>query len=187
MKKCRFQRKKNVDSSTFFQIPTNFSRFRRLFPNFNDIFCKFRWPFKKKKKKNSNDRPNQPTLTLTQNTQLTNSGGWFRVPSPSTRCWQVSLGWVQNQLGLTWPVDRPNLNTLTINLDFHLESIECSCVYSIIYNMMIWHVRIRVCKTWVLHYILIEFNLRKSISYHIDRYDWSLLYQCLGQNKNIAF
>ena len=150
-----------------------------FFANFDDLF-------KKKKKIPTIDQTNRCSpLPEILNWLILVVDFGFLCPALDAGKWV--WGWVQNQLGLTWPVNRPNLNTLTINLDFHLETIECSCVYSIIYNMMIWYVRIRVCKTWILHYILIEFNLRKSISYHIGRYDWSLSYQCLGRNKNIAF
>ena len=36
-----------------------------------------------------------------------------------------------------------------------LELTECGCAYYLICNMMICHVRIEECKTWVLHHILI--------------------------------
>ena len=39
-----------------------------------------------------------------------------------------------------------------------LELIGCGYAYFLIFDMMMWHVGIRGCKTWILYHILIEFN-----------------------------
>ena len=63
----------------------------------------------------------------------------------------------------------PHLDNISINsqLDWIfiwvLELIECGCAYFLIYDMIMWHVRIRGCKTWVSHHILIVSNLKLLI------------------------
>ena len=40
-----------------------------------------------------------------------------------------------------------------------LKLIACDYAYSLICDMIIWHIEIGGCKTWVLHHVIIEFNL----------------------------